>query len=75
MKLKLTFFFAVLFSVSLQEAMASGLSAVLTDVPSNLEGVQSGVNGESDPRGDWKRNFAAIDGIYHTLMKGGRRVG
>jgi glycosyltransferase involved in cell wall biosynthesis len=96
-------------SVSLLEAMASGLSAVLTDVPSNLEWIQSGVNGEivprgdhaslarrvlalaADParnaaygaknlaivreRGDWKKNFAAIEGIYHTLMKGGRRVG
>jgi glycosyltransferase involved in cell wall biosynthesis len=39
-------------SVSLLEAMASGLSAVLTDVPSNLEWVQSGVNGEIVPRGD-----------------------
>jgi glycosyltransferase involved in cell wall biosynthesis len=96
-------------SVSLLEAMASGLSAVLTDVPSNLEWVQSGVNGEivprgdhaalaqqvlalaADPvrnaaygakslaivreRGDWKKNFTAIEGIYHTLMKEGRRVG
>ena len=96
-------------SVSLLEAMASGLSAVLTDVPSNLEWIQSGINGEivprgdhaafaqrvlalaADParnaaygaknlgivreRGDWKKNFAAIEGIYHTLMKGGRRVG
>ena len=96
-------------SVSLLEAMASGLSAVLTDVPSNLEWIQSGVNGEivprgdhaalaqqvlalaADParnaaygaknlaivreRGDWKKNFAALEGVYHTLMKGGRRVG
>jgi glycosyltransferase involved in cell wall biosynthesis len=96
-------------SVSLLEAMASGLSALLTDVPSNLEWVQSGVNGEIVPRGDhaalarqvlalardparnaaygarnlaivrergdWKKNFAAIEDIYHTLMKGGRRSG
>ncbi len=39
-------------SVSLLEAMASGLSTVLTDVPSNLEWITSGENGEIVPRGD-----------------------
>jgi L-malate glycosyltransferase len=39
-------------SVSLLEAMASSLSVVLTDVPSNLEWITPGVNGEIAPRGD-----------------------
>ena len=39
-------------SVSLLEAMAGGLSAVLTDVPSNLEWITNGENGEVVPRSD-----------------------
>jgi glycosyltransferase involved in cell wall biosynthesis len=39
-------------SVSLMEAMASQLPVVVTDVPSNLEWIRSGRNGEVVPRGD-----------------------
>jgi glycosyltransferase involved in cell wall biosynthesis len=39
-------------SVSLLEAMAAGLSALLTDVPSNLEWIVTGENGHIVPRGD-----------------------
>jgi L-malate glycosyltransferase len=39
-------------SVSLLEAMAAGLSALLTDVPSNLEWIRDGENGRIVPRGD-----------------------
>jgi glycosyltransferase involved in cell wall biosynthesis len=39
-------------SVSLLEAMAAGLSALLTDVPSNLEWIVTGENGTIVPRGD-----------------------
>ena len=39
-------------SVSLLEAMAAGLSALLTDVPSNLEWIIDGENGRIVPRGD-----------------------
>ena len=39
-------------SVSLLEAMAAGLSALLTDVPSNLEWIVPGENGQIVPRGD-----------------------
>jgi L-malate glycosyltransferase len=39
-------------SVSLLEAMAGNLAVVLTDVPSNLEWITPGVNGEISPRGD-----------------------
>lgn len=50
-------------SVSLLEAMASGLSAVLTDVPSNLEWITSGQNGEVVPRGDADALAQAILGL------------
>jgi glycosyltransferase involved in cell wall biosynthesis len=50
-------------SVSLLEAMASGLSAVLTDVPSNLEWITSGHNGEVVPRGDPDALAKAILGL------------
>jgi L-malate glycosyltransferase len=39
-------------SVSLLEAMASSLPVVVTDVPSNLEWITPGSNGEIVPRGD-----------------------
>jgi len=39
-------------SVSLLEAMAAGLPAVVSDVPSNLEWVRDGWNGYVVPRGD-----------------------
>lgn len=90
-------------SVSLLEAMASSLPAVVTDVPSNLEWIVPGVNGEIVPRGDaealaaclrtalstperfaafgvrnlaivrergeWKRNYADLEGVYHQMLK------
>lgn len=39
-------------SVSLLEAMASRMPVVVSDVPSNLEWVKEGYNGEIFPRGD-----------------------
>lgn len=39
-------------SCSLLEAMACGLPAVVTDVPSNYEWIEEGVNGFIVPRGD-----------------------
>jgi glycosyltransferase involved in cell wall biosynthesis len=50
-------------SVSLLEAMAARLSVVLTYVPSNLEWITSGVNGEIVPRGDHQALARAILGL------------
>lgn len=49
-------------SVSLLEALSSGLPVVVTDVPSNLEWVQDGYNGNIAPIGDHlKLSVAIID--------------
>ncbi len=47
-------------SVSLLEAMAARLGVVVTDVPSILEWVKPGVNGDVVPRGDAQALAAAI---------------
>ena len=42
-------------SISLLEALACGLPALVTDIPGNREWVQPGVNGWLFPDGDWHR--------------------
>lgn len=50
-------------SVSLLEAMATGLPAVVTDIPGNREWVQPGVNGELFPPGDAEALGRALAGL------------
>ena len=54
-------------SISLLEAMACGLPAVLTDVPSNLEWVEPGVNGAIVPR----RSIEPLSRALISMLKDG----
>jgi glycosyltransferase involved in cell wall biosynthesis len=56
-------------SLSLLEAMACGLPAVVTDVPALLEWIEPGVNGFVTPRGD---SAALTRTLLDALADGGR---
>jgi glycosyltransferase involved in cell wall biosynthesis len=63
-------------SVSLMEAFASSLPVVVTDVPSIMEWVRPGENGESAPRGDHRRfaeNVLALSKSASVARDYGRR--
>jgi glycosyltransferase involved in cell wall biosynthesis len=50
-------------SVSLLEAMAAGMLCIVTDFPSNLEIIQSGVNGFTFTNGDFQSLSKAIQQV------------
>jgi L-malate glycosyltransferase len=56
-------------SVSLLEAMASSLPVVVTDVPSTLEWITAGTNGEVVPRGNSDALAETLRGAYHNRDK------